>query len=720
MFSVTQRIKMVKQPLKGFIPPDTFIEKQLVDNANLAEVNASVKSIQGMAVDYLTRYIMGCPKEEAFAISLKGAELVSESNKAKILLNQINGTDDLSIKSACILVGYDVAFRRGPSYFVNVNEDIIDQSLVSNISDMIKRSCIFLQENGPIVMCGFTMEEGYNDIVSSGDGDYITKTTLWDFKVSSLPLNKNQTLQLAMYYIIGIHSVHSIFKKIKYLGIYNPFLNKTYKIKISSIDDSVFSSICRDVIGYITPETDSKWKMSYGTNSDLLNSIQFEMYRNAFKDTGFRPQNYGDGIYDISVDDYWSFYRTIIGASYVGPTFRWTKSVKFLKHHGYYMFVSVSPKGHLSVLKGGALKSLKRPLEYYFERMPEYGNLIMQKFSAYWNSIYHISSQIKSIEPDKEFLKKQQYREYKRRCQAFGTPVKDFEKWYEEEIISFKFKGTVHGCIVDFDYTNHIFLNPSDGTITPYSAVSMYEKYVYNNISSLIASQRPEMLNGYEKTCKISSQETTNLLTAKKKDSHELAKIDNHIVRYINQDGIKSSTNERINEHTYLITSTDMYRISNRIKELQMIYDNQVIAAWYDNFLPNMEIKGKTEPKLKSILLQSAEMNCGMIATVICDNGYKDITVKFEDGTIVEHKTRQQFHNRTIKKPNLKDKQTKKTVNSCVGQSLKMHCGLVATVIEDNGCMDITVKFEDGLIRKHCRRDKFREGKIAHKDDSVK
>jgi hypothetical protein len=47
-----------------------------------------------------------------------------------------------------------------------------------------------------------------------------------------------------------------------------------------------------------------------------------------------------------------------------------------------------------------------------------------------------------------------------------------------------------------------------------------------------------------------------------------------------------------------------------------------------------------------------------------------------------------------------------------------MNCGMRATVIEDFGCNDITVKFEDGLIRKHIRRDKFREGKVAHVSDS--
>ena len=44
-----------------------------------------------------------------------------------------------------------------------------------------------------------------------------------------------------------------------------------------------------------------------------------------------------------------------------------------------------------------------------------------------------------------------------------------------------------------------------------------------------------------------------------------------------------------------------------------------------------------------------------------------------------------------------------------------MNCGLKATVIEDFGCNNITIRFEDGFIKKKCRRDKFREGKISNK-----
>lgn len=62
-------------------------------------------------------------------------------------------------------------------------------------------------------------------------------------------------------------------------------------------------------------------------------------------------------------------------------------------------------------------------------------------------------------------------------------------------------------------------------------------------------------------------------------------------------------------------------------------------------------------------------------------------------------------------------KKSERKYNSSVGVSKKMNCGMVATIIEDFGYYDITIKFEDGLIRYHCRKDRFNSGKIAHKQE---
>ncbi|KRK10190.1 hypothetical protein FD11_GL002144 [Ligilactobacillus pobuzihii E100301 = KCTC 13174] len=49
---------------------------------------------------------------------------------------------------------------------------------------MVQLSLNFFEQYGPKKVDGFTFEGGYTDLITSGDGDFITEDTLWDFKVS--------------------------------------------------------------------------------------------------------------------------------------------------------------------------------------------------------------------------------------------------------------------------------------------------------------------------------------------------------------------------------------------------------------------------------------------------------------------------------------------------------------------------------------------------------
>ena len=224
MASVTQRIKQIKQPYGGFLKPSEFKITHLGETESLKEENIH-SSLVGLAVDYLTRFMMGTPAKEAFKISMMGSALINEPKKATKLLVGISGLDDESICNACKLVGYDVVFRAGAAGFKNVDEINPDKDTINNIRIMVKRSLKFFKEYGPITKDGFTFNGGYTRIVDSGDGDFLTADTLWDFKVSKNSPTTAHTLQLLMYYIMGIHSIYSEFKTIKKIGIYNLFIN---------------------------------------------------------------------------------------------------------------------------------------------------------------------------------------------------------------------------------------------------------------------------------------------------------------------------------------------------------------------------------------------------------------------------------------------------------------------------------------------------------------
>lgn len=44
---------------------------------------------------------------------------------------------------------------------------------------------------GPVTADGFTMEGAYTATITTGDGDFLTKDTLWDFKVTTSKPNKD-------------------------------------------------------------------------------------------------------------------------------------------------------------------------------------------------------------------------------------------------------------------------------------------------------------------------------------------------------------------------------------------------------------------------------------------------------------------------------------------------------------------------------------------------
>jgi len=250
MFSVTQRIKQIKQPVGGFVKPKEFTVLKINDGIELKVDENIHSSLVGLAVDYMTRYITGTPREEAFKISILGSSIIKEHNYAKKLLKGILDLSDSSISNACKLVGYDVCFRAGTIGYKPVQNIKPDIDTINNIRIMVNRSVDFIREYGPITKDGFTFEGGYTHIVSKGDGDFLTKSTLRDFKVSKKATTNIHTLQLLMYYLMGTNSIHTEFKTINNLGIFNPRLNNVYLLEISKIPQEVIEQVKSQVIGY--------------------------------------------------------------------------------------------------------------------------------------------------------------------------------------------------------------------------------------------------------------------------------------------------------------------------------------------------------------------------------------------------------------------------------------------------------------------------------------
>jgi hypothetical protein len=242
MASVTDRIKETKQPRGGYIHPRAMEMIQL-GGGGIQLLDHKVENVYpgtvGMAVDYLSRLANGAEPGDAFRISILGTiELHSDALMSNGLdmkrpslgvdVDYLRGEpsvghmaylsdaldrlgtlrsgvipDDDAICAAVHLVGYDVA-KRDPGFYEGKHA-VPDAVTIAHIRTMVERSVSFFAGYGPITGNGFWPVNvlSRTELVDSGDGDFLTADTLWDFKVSVNPPRKNHTLQLLIYLIMG-------------------------------------------------------------------------------------------------------------------------------------------------------------------------------------------------------------------------------------------------------------------------------------------------------------------------------------------------------------------------------------------------------------------------------------------------------------------------------------------------------------------------------------
>lgn len=217
-------------------------------------------TIVGLTVDYLTRFMLGSDVKDAFRISISGASLAASlgyvsKKRVKKYINGVRGClNDNAIISACKLATFDV-WVRNFSDALNVKsgykEINPDKATIENIRIMVKRGIAFFRQYGPITKDGFNFGPfGYTDTVCTGDGDFLTKDTLWEFKVLKRKPDSYCTLQLLMYWLMGQHSGNPIFKDISKVGIFNPRQNIVYTYEMSKVSEDIIKTVETDIIGY--------------------------------------------------------------------------------------------------------------------------------------------------------------------------------------------------------------------------------------------------------------------------------------------------------------------------------------------------------------------------------------------------------------------------------------------------------------------------------------
>lgn len=114
---------------------------------------------------------------------------------------------------------------------------------------------------------------------------------------------------------------------------------------------------------------------------------------------------------------------------------------------------------------------------------------------------------------------------------------------------------------------------------------------------------------------------------------------------------------------------------------------------------------------ISSLIGTSKKMNNGMIATIIQYHKFNNIDIEWEDHVLSKHVNLEQWKSGTIHKPMIVNTNFK---NHYIGLTKTMNCGYDAKIIAYRGAKDVTIQFDDGCIKEHCRIDKWKTGGIAH------
>lgn len=259
-------------------------------------------------------------------------------------------------------------------------------------------------------------------------------------------------------------------------------------------DDGEIRIYSDNQIGYYADSVHAKWFETDG---------QYDYF-----------DDYSDGVYKISKKEYISFYR---GKNNQLSFNRDYKTIIMLKKNGYYCFIVESKPGKLCILNGGSMKSLSsNDVNYYYENMDSVIAAIRGPFDKYT----------------------------------------DIQKQVSEEVRKIGGSGRIHGCIIDIDFNNHIYVNPLDLKLTAYWASDIVRKKVYPNVPELLKQECPLLYQNYNKMIEGNNENLPAIYHS------------------------QSLSNKRV-RFEY---STEIYKASREIRKMQRL-NSQILTVWDDDCL---------------------------------------------------------------------------------------------------------------------------------------
>lgn len=266
-------------------------------------------------------------------------------------------------------------------------------------------------------------------------------------------------------------------------------------------------------------------QVGYEPKAWQLKSIELELRYDPF-------EKWEDGIYSISSLQYREFNR----GRGIFSEFNRAGTPYVAKHSGLYMFF-LERDNKTYMLEGGKIHTVDHPISWYYSNMPQYAKRVRIALEPYFNALQRISEETRS-----------------------------FGGW-----------GTRHGCIVDINYFNHIYLNPFDGTITPYFAWNTTRGELYNSVKSLLSdalSLRRWVLYSFD-----GSEDESRVMLQRYSEQEQAGNL-----VLLSSERVLSGRDESLAiPDQFLDHST--YEASRIMRSIQYLIDGDVIRIWRDSIL---------------------------------------------------------------------------------------------------------------------------------------
>ena len=283
MNSVTDIIKIIDQPYGGLLPISKFVESR-VDDSYGTLICSMQPLYVGKTIDSALHLLVGKEPEKVLADALKGyntrvealankyrnpAESESQlelyiqqedikkhvdvAHMLSVIREAVEKTDVVTVLNETYgIIQYEEwNTRLSTKYnFASINDTIktVPKGDMKKLYIMLYRTLKWLQRYDYRVQDFKFYPDGYTDTVQYGVGDFICNNIMFDVKCTKNKPTSQNTVQILVYYCMGLRSNNKLYKHIKQIGLYSPITNTEWIMDVKDIPVESIQYI-NDIIG---------------------------------------------------------------------------------------------------------------------------------------------------------------------------------------------------------------------------------------------------------------------------------------------------------------------------------------------------------------------------------------------------------------------------------------------------------------------------------------